>query len=109
MKSRITIEIDFNENNRPFIQISNDVLSNDVRDKLVTAFRQSLQAESRWCRIEFPAYMQSQDSSVVGMAIYPLTPLELGKHAQIMEDVYKAHLSWIQEVHEKTFHPQATI
>lgn len=52
MKSRISIEVDFENNNQPVIQIlSND--SDDVRDKLIKSFLQGLQHTSRWCRIEY--------------------------------------------------------
>lgn len=52
MKSRITIEVDFENNNLPIIQIVSQE-SDDVRDKLVQSFLQSLRHCSRWTTIEF--------------------------------------------------------
>lgn len=52
MKSRISIEVDFDANNLPVIQIVQQS-SDDVRDKLVQQFLQSLQHTSRWCRITY--------------------------------------------------------
>ena len=52
MKSRITIEVDFTSNNLPVIQIL-QIKSDDVRDKLVQQFLQSLQHTSRWCKINY--------------------------------------------------------
>jgi hypothetical protein len=52
MKSRITIEIDFDAGNLPVIQVLNQS-SDDVRDNLISSFLQSLQHTSRWCRIEY--------------------------------------------------------
>lgn len=52
MKSRITIEVDFENSNQPVIKIlSND--SDDVRDSLIKSFLQGLGHQSRWCRIEY--------------------------------------------------------
>jgi len=52
MKSRISIEVDFENSNQPVIQIiSND--SEDVRDKLIKSFLEGLGHKSRWCRIEY--------------------------------------------------------
>lgn len=51
MKSRITIEVDFDQNS-PYIKIVEQE-SDDVRDGLVKAFRQKFGYESNWARIEF--------------------------------------------------------
>lgn len=52
MKSKITIEVDFENRNEPVIQILSRN-SDDVRDNLIQSFLQSLSHTSRWCRIEY--------------------------------------------------------
>lgn len=52
MKSRITIEVNFDEGNLPVIQVLSQS-SDDVRDKLIQSFLQSLQHTSRWCKIVY--------------------------------------------------------
>ena len=52
MRSKITIEVDFPNGNLPIIRvISRD--SDDVRDRLIQSFLQSLQHTSRWCTIVY--------------------------------------------------------
>lgn len=51
MQSKITIEIDFENGNKPVIQIISRN-SDDVRDKLISSFLQSL-GGSRWCTIQW--------------------------------------------------------
>lgn len=51
MKSRITIEVDFENGNEPVIQIISRN-SDDVRDSLIKSFYQKL-GSSSWCRIQF--------------------------------------------------------
>ncbi len=51
MKSRITIEVDFDHNNQPIIQIL-QTNSDDVRDKLLSAFCQQFGGSS-WCTIKW--------------------------------------------------------
>jgi len=50
MQSKITIEVDFNDNNTPYIRIIQK-RSDDVRDKILNNFLISLQGESSWCKI----------------------------------------------------------
>lgn len=52
MKSRITIEVDFDNGNVPVIQVLQQD-SDDVRDNLIKSFLQSLQHTSRWCKITY--------------------------------------------------------
>ena len=51
MKSRITIEIDYNNGNQPVIQILRKV-SDDVRDGMISNFLTLLGGESIFCKIE---------------------------------------------------------
>ncbi len=51
MKSRITIEVDFENGNTPVIQIL-QTNSDDVRDKLIQHFAEQLNGNS-WCQIKW--------------------------------------------------------
>jgi hypothetical protein len=82
MLSRITIEVDFDKNNLPIIQILQSS-SDDVRDKLVAAFCQSLQHTSTWCKIQFTG-----GTDIVNRwQITPITPQELPEEIKLMEAV----------------------
>lgn len=52
MKSRITIEIDFDNQRKPVIQILSRQ-SDDIRDKMVSDFLQLLGHESTTCNIKY--------------------------------------------------------
>ena len=85
MKSRITIEVDFDHNNLPVIQILENH-SDDVRDRLIGHFLQSLQHTSRWCKILFIA----DDSKGRHWRIYPMTPYEIPEEIKLMKSVIEA-------------------
>jgi len=79
MKSRITIEVDL-DFGKPYIQVLCDTQSDDVRDKLVRAFRERLNYDSYWCRVRF------NDLHAPGQKLFeiePLTPSAL--HEEIIE------------------------
>ena len=87
MKSKITIEVDFDNNNLPVIQIlSQD--SDDVRDRLIKSFLQSLQHTSRWCKITYCGEASTFEDATVNKQrwrISPITPNELGSEIQLMQ------------------------
>lgn len=87
MKSRITIEVDFSNNNLPVIQIlSQD--SDDVRDGLIKAFLQSLQHTSRWCKILYEGEASTFDDATVNKQrwrIVPITPKEIPNEIKLMQ------------------------
>lgn len=60
MKSRITIEIDFENNNEPVIQIIYKK-SDDVRDNLVQSFLQKLRGESEWLKIKWQHHFHDRE------------------------------------------------
>jgi hypothetical protein len=70
MKGRITIEVDFDNGNEPFINVYYDPTSDDVRDKLLHSFIQSLQGTSSWLQVNFPENRRT-------MEIRAVTPDEL--------------------------------
>lgn len=51
MKSRITIEVDFENNNQPVLQIIFRK-SDDVRDNLLNSFLQNMGGMSNWCHVK---------------------------------------------------------
>lgn len=52
MKSRITVEVDFENGNRPILQLIRKH-SDDTRDSLINAFLEGRGHQSRWLRIEY--------------------------------------------------------
>lgn len=52
MKSRITIEVDFDNGNKPVI-LAKLEQSDDVRDKLIQNFTEILGGQSSWCKTMF--------------------------------------------------------
>lgn len=85
MKSRITIEVDFDNGNRPIIQIR-QVWSEDVRDKILQAFTETLAGKSSWLRLD---YSLSQTENTARLNISAIPPHELKKEADIMLEQYR--------------------
>lgn len=52
MLSKIQIDANFN-GGQPFIRVTEDLNSTDLKDKAVWAFREALGGVSRWCSISF--------------------------------------------------------
>jgi hypothetical protein len=80
MKSRITIEVDFDNQNSPCIQLLS-VHSDDVRDKLLKNFTQSLGGESMWCKI----VCSGVGSDNGQWKITPITPRQLNDEWKVMQ------------------------
>lgn len=79
MKSRITIEVDFENGNQPVIQIVQR-FSDDVRDKLISEFLHSLGGQSSWCKLDHIA--GQPDHNLI--RITPLRPEQLQEHSRLM-------------------------
>lgn len=84
MKSRITIEVDFDSGNQPVIQIIQKE-SDDVRDKLLKSFLESLGGTSSWCRV-FWTHDMFQPERYSRIFITPVKPDKLGEQAAIMQE-----------------------
>jgi hypothetical protein len=90
MKSRITIEVNFDEGNLPVIQVLSQS-SDDVRDKLIQSFLQSLQHTSRWCKIIYMGNRsvfetrEADTNPIHSWHIIPLTPKELTEEIKLMQ------------------------
>ena len=93
MKSRITIEVNFEEGNLPVIQIMSQQ-SDDVRDKLIQSFLQSLQHTSRWCKILYMGNRSVYNQDVAEIDhkhswhIIPMQPQEIPDEMKLMDTVY---------------------
>jgi hypothetical protein len=80
MKSRITIEINF-DSNEPYIKVVESP-SEDVRDKLLQFFRQKLQHTSSWFKFWFVSSYDGEPGLTYG--IYPIKPCDLQKEGEAM-------------------------
>lgn len=89
MKSRITIEVDFENGNIPVIQIIQKD-SDDVRDNLIRSFLQSLQHTSRWVKILYDGhYMQHGEmENIHKWILRPIVPKELGEEIELMKTTH---------------------
>jgi len=88
MKSRITIEVDFNNNNLPVIQILK-ADSDDVRDKLVSYFTEQLGGSS-WCQIKWVNNHKDKDDKDINIIhISPITPNQLKDQSKIMLEQFE--------------------
>lgn len=79
MKSRITIDFDF-ENNQPVIEI-NYQSSDDVRDKLVNGFLERLGYDSAWFRILSNTSGGAEQCTI---KIGAIRPCDLTKEQELM-------------------------
>lgn len=91
MKSKITVEVDFNKNNLPVLRILQSD-SDDVRDKLVSSFLQSLGHTSRWARMDYDgesgiSYPGSDQTH--RWFIRPITPHEIESEISLMQSVLR--------------------
>lgn len=98
MKSRITVEVDFDNGNQPVLQILSHH-SNDVRDRLLSVFLQSLAHTSRWATVQYVGSYDdhasnSQEIGTSGNAhrwiIKPVPPEQLAQEIQLMQAVSTA-------------------
>ena len=106
MKSRITIEVDFNNGNIPVIQILKSS-SDDVRDKLIQSFTECLNGSS-WCQIRWVAGgnpILEKDGHFTSSTIFitPISPDKLKEHADIMLEQHRVNEEWKKEVASKSF------
>lgn len=83
MKSRITAEIDFENGNRPVIQV-HERDSDDVRDRLISATFQKLGHHSRWFRAEFKHNTMNEEGAGSIWHLIPVTPEEYEQEIKLM-------------------------
>lgn len=90
MKSRISIEVDFDNSNQPIIQILQSSDSDDVRDKLLSHFCQQFGGSS-WCQIKWQ--LNSPDG-FNRIFISPIKPNQFKDQANIMLDQHNLNLEF---------------
>jgi hypothetical protein len=79
MKSRITIEVDFDNGNQPTIVLSL-LRSDDVRDKLLSSFIEKFSHQRAWCK----AYYAGENMNGKQFHIVPIEPKDLKEEASLM-------------------------
>jgi len=84
MKSRITIEVDFEKGNRPFLQVLRRQ-SSDVRDSLISQFIQDLGHDSTWCSIQYDNEFEDEIGKVQRWKIKPITRNQLTDELKLMK------------------------
>ncbi len=86
MKSRITIEVDFQNGNLPVIQVLSRP-SSDVRDGLIKQFLQSLAHTSRWATITYAGTINPDEdgSNYDRWVITPITPNQIPQEIKLMQ------------------------
>lgn len=87
---RSIIRFDLSESNNPIIKIIY-THSDDVRDKIVKRFYESLGNASEWCRIEFINQIGSNNDIAI---ISPISPQELSTQQDIMWRADQAERGW---------------
>lgn len=87
MLSKIKIEVDFDHNNEPIIEILYRQ-SDDVRDKLIRSFIDKLGQVSSWCEIHCANAIQETDVNyaVQRWVIKPIEPKHLEERAFIINE-----------------------
>ena len=84
MKSRITAEIDFDNNNRPVIQV-HERDSDDTRDRLISHIFDQLGHHSRWFRVEFKNHTMTDGDQGALWHLIPITPEEYEQEIKLMQ------------------------
>lgn len=74
MQSRVTIEIDFENNNRPVIQILFRK-SDDVRDNLLQSFLQTFGGQSSWAYVKWVQHILPIENANDGFQRVFITPI----------------------------------
>jgi hypothetical protein len=95
MTSRITIGIDFENNNQPVIQIIHPLESDDVRDNLLKNFLQSLQGSSSWLKIQWQDRHREGEARIF---IRPIKPDQLLEEATIMMEQEKLNQEYKKKI-----------
>lgn len=83
MLSRITVEVDFENNNRPVIQV-HERDSDDVRDRLISAVFEKLGHHSRWFRVEFKHNTVQDGEPGSIWHLVPISPAEYEEEIKLM-------------------------
>lgn len=80
MKSRITIEVDFDNGNEPVI-VLNLHKSDDVRDKLLASFIEKFAHQRSWCKVHY----MGENSNGNQYNIIPIEPKDFVEQGGLMK------------------------
>lgn len=94
MKSKITIEVDFDQNNTPYIRLLVDKNSDDVRDKLLRAFLEKLGHESVFGKIVCKS--DATEENVQRWGIYPMPAERIEEELSFFNSLFIKDLSSLQ-------------
>lgn len=94
MKSRLTIEVDFDNGNEPYIRCFLDHESDDVRDKLLKSFFQSLGHSSHELTVK---YAEPQNNGTVIIFIKPVKPEDLRKQGLNMIERFDEFMQHVKK------------
>lgn len=86
MRSKISIEIDFENGNQPVIEILSRQ-SDDTRDKILRNFIQSLGHSTRWCTINYIGQHSDGGESTHRWHIIPVKKEDIIKEMELMNAV----------------------
>lgn len=95
MKSKITIEVDFDQNNTPYIRLLVDKNSDDVRDKLLRAFLEKLGHESVFGKIVCKSDATTEEN-VQRWGIYPIPAEKIEEELSFFNSLFIKDLSSLQ-------------
>lgn len=100
MLSKVTVEIDYNNQGRPYFRVMENATSDDLKDKAVTQFRRVFNFKSLWCKVDFG---QVQMDGTIQWNIHPIPPEELAPHASAMQSidlVTNPEPYWVERLNE---------
>lgn len=80
MKSRITIEVDFDNGNEPVI-VLNHQKSDDVRDKLLSSFIEKFEHQRAWCQVHY----MGERLNGTQFNIIPIQPKDFVEQGKLMK------------------------
>ena len=102
MKSRISIEIDFDNGNEPFLQVLSRN-SDDVRDKLISQFIENLGYDSTWCKIQYDNEFSDENGRCKRWKIKPIGDKQVLTESALMSFANIRSSAVVQEETETTW------
>lgn len=94
MKSRITIEVDFDNGNAPYIRLIVDRSSDDVRDKLLRAFLEKLGHESVFGKIVCKSDAPTEEN-VQRWGIYPIPAEKIQEELSSLPEIISDRILYL--------------
>lgn len=88
MKSRITVEVDFDNNNSPILQILLNKNSDDLRDKMLAHFTEQVGGSS-WLQIKWAEQQGGLPDDAQRIVIRPIKADQFKEQAEIMLEQHR--------------------